>query len=912
MTSTGSTTRLPSHHVLPSYLVQYHHLKTRSGMLFLLRLLVATLAKFVLSLRYRVTVQGLDTARATSGPHLIFPSHPAYADPPNIIAQLWPTFQMRPMLLETNFQSPLLAPFAWLLRAIKVPDTQQASAESRQRAEGAVQEVIKALQAGDSVVLWPSGTLSRDGRDYLYAARTAADVLKAVPETTVVLVRTRGLYGSGFSWADGTKPNLTRQLLLGAGKLLGNLVFFAPRRTVTMQLEAFTATQRPEPTRESLNPWLESWFNADGGEQPTFVPYHFLFGERDHEYPPPVRAADLDLSKVSSKTSEMVRHILEDHLKRPLTEEEAQPGTTFAALGLDSLEGMEIALQVEQQSGFSSDIVPTSIGQLWILAEGLLESGPPKPAPKAWLTLPSDTGPMQILGETVAESFITRALANRRDIAVADDLAGAVAYEKLLVGASAMAARFRDLPGENLGFLLPASVAADLAFLGIHLANKLPVALNWTTGPANLEHAAKLMKLKHVITSKRFIDRTQILVPGCDYVYLEEIRATMGRIELLRRLLAIRYMPGIVRRKLLSNVTARPGNHAVVLFTSGSEKAPKAVPLTHANIIADMRGAVPPQELTRADSVLGFLPMFHSFGLTIAGLFPILAGAKVVHHPDPTDASSLARKAAAYKPTILVGTPTFIGFILNRCKPGDLDSLRLIVVGAEKCPDEIFLRSKTLAPNATVLEGYGVTECSPCVAVNPVRAPKHGTIGKPLPGVTVCVVDLDSGNELPANTMGLLLVSGPIVFPGYLGYEGESPFRDHAGKRWYVTGDLAALDEDGYIIFHGRLKRFLKAGGEMISLPALEEPFTKLYPPTDTGPRVAVEGMERDGGRLVVLFCTETITLKEANALLQKEGFRGVMRLDEVRKVDEIPILGTGKTDYKLLRTRLAETLKST
>lgn len=874
-------------------------------MLHLVRVAFSYITQFLLGLRYRARVIGTEEALKHPGPYLIFPSHPAYSDPPNVIANLWRIFQMRPMLLETNFRSPLLAPLAWLLRAIKVPETEKASAEARQRAEGAVQEVIAALKAGDNVVLWPSGTLSRDGKDYMYAARTASDVLRAVPNTTLVLVRTRGLWGSSFSWAFGFKPKLIPSLFRGVRQLLTNFVFFMPRRPITFTIEAFDASQRPEPTREKLNPWLEAWFNADGGDTPTYVPYHFLFGPTEFEYPPPVRAVQLDLSKVKSKTIEMVTHIVEEHLKRSLAPEENRAETRFADLGLDSLEGMEIALQVEQLSGFSSDVVPTSLGQLWALADGLLDSGPPKPAPKAWFAPPSDTRPLEILGETIPEAFVNRVLKSPKDIAAADDLSGAVNYEKLFVGATAMAARFRDLPGENLGLLLPASVAADLAFLGIHLAGKLPVALNWTTGPVNLEHAAKLMNLSKVVTSKRFIDRTQIQVPGTEFVFLEDVRASMSKLGLLRRMMRLRYLPTLARRMALGGLPTDSNRPAVVLFTSGSEKAPKAVPLTHGNIIADLRGAVPPQELTRADSVLGFLPMFHSFGLTIAGLFPILAGAKVVHHPDPTDASALARKAAAYKPTILIGTPTFAGFILNRVKPGDLDSLRLIVVGAEKCPDELFERAKRLAPNATVLEGYGVTECSPCVAVNPVAKVKHGTIGKPLPNVRVCVVDLDSGAPLAANERGLLLVSGPTVFPGYLSHEGESPFREIDGVHWYVTGDLAALDDDGYIVFHGRLKRFLKAGGEMISLPALEEPFAKLYPPTDDGPRVAVEGVERDGGRIVALFSTEEISLRDANAILLKEGFRGVMRLDEVRKVEAIPVLGTGKTDYKLLREQL-------
>jgi long-chain-fatty-acid--[acyl-carrier-protein] ligase len=154
--------------------------------------------------------------------------------------------------------------------------------------------------------------------------------------------------------------------------------------------------------------------------------------------------------------------------------------------------------------------------------------------------------------------------------------------------------------------------------------------------------------------------------------------------------------------------------------------------------------------------------------------------------------------------------------------------------------------------------------------------------------------------------MGMLLVAGPTVFPGYLGHDGPPPFRELGGKRWYVTGDLATIDAEGYLHFGGRLKRFLKAGGEMISLPALEEPFARLYPPTKEGPRVAVEGVEHDGGRRIVLFTTEDISLRDANAKLLEEGFRGVMRLDEVRRLERIPVLGTGKTDYKQLRAMIA------
>src|SRR6201996_6590283 len=197
-----------------------------------------------------------------------------------------------------------------------------------------------------------------------------------------------------------------------------------------------------------------------------------------------------------------------------------------------------------------------------------------------------------------------------------------------------------------------------------------------------------------------------------------------------------------------------------------------------------------------------------------------------------------------------------------------------------------------MTPNAIITEGYGITECSPVVSVSRPGDVRHGTIGRPLDGVEVRAVDPDTMQPMPTGERGLLLVHGPTVFPGYLHYDGPSPFHQHDGKRWYITGDLASVDKDGFIYFAGRLKRFLKAGGEMISLPALEEPLAAAFPPGDKGPQVAVEGIETPDGRKIVLFTTADIKLADANALLTQAGFRGIMRLDEVRRLDTLPLLG--------------------
>src|SRR5262249_48966635 len=287
--------------------------------------------------------------------------------------------------------------------------------------------------------------------------------------------------------------------------------------------------------------------------------------------------AAADLSPVTPTTKKEIAEILEAKLGRPLSAEEQQPDTPLAQLGLDSLDGAELALDVEQRFGFSGDQAPTTLGQLWALAQGLAEKAPPKPPPAEWFRPPADTGPLAILGETIPEAFVARALANPRDVAAADDLAGVLAYERMLVGALVLARRFAPMPAENVGLMLPASVGCDLAVLALQLAGKLPVVLNWTTGPVNLAHAVRAMGLTHVVTSHAFIDRLGIQVEGAEYLWLEEVRGEVGKFELLRMLLTVRWLPGRVRRWAPAAAPDRP---AVQSLHSCSGRTPKTRPHT--------------------------------------------------------------------------------------------------------------------------------------------------------------------------------------------------------------------------------------------------------------------------------------------------------------------------------------------
>ena len=360
--------------------------------------------------------------------------------------------------------------------------------------------------------------------------------------------------------------------------------------------------------------------------------------------------------------------------------------------------------------------------------------------------------------------------------------------------------------------------------------------------------------------------------------------------------------------KELGHSSIDPTEPAVVLFTSGTENLPKGVPLSHSNLLSNHRSCYQSISIIEPSDILyGVLPPFHSFGFSITGLLPLLSGLKVCFAPNPNDSHGMARNVAQWHPTLFFCAPSFIKALFQVSKPENLQSLKLVVCGAEKTPQELFDFVKEHIPKAKVIEGYGITECSPVVTFDRIGE-AHKGVGKPLPGIELTAID-DSKppQRVPTGKEGEICIRGPNVFAGYLGNP-RDPFVTLDGKQWYVSGDRGFIDEEGHLVLSGRVKRFVKIGGEMVGLGGVEEELFRIAKEKNwiskiqDGVPLAVSVREKEGEKpQIILFTTFKISVDDVNNALKDTGVGRIVRIAEVRVIEHIPLTGTGKTHYRLL-----------
>jgi len=656
---------------------------------------------------------------------------------------------------------------------------------------------------------------------------------------------------------------------------------------------------------------LEDFYNRNAGGS-TYVPYSLWEGGGVRWLPEPVSSAE---PGVARRIPPATRDTVLEYLRRITGVREIHESQRLAHdLGLDSLVRVEIQAWVESEFGFPQPEVDAieTVGDVMRAAVGETvgkAAAEPQPVAPAWSAAAEEakTPPAMPVGDSLTGIFLEMARRHPRQVVIADQQSGVRSYRDLVTALLLLRPVFARMPGPFVGIMLPASVAASVATMAALFAGKTPVMINWTTGPRGVLHGLDLLDIRAVVTARRLVSRLEsegfASTPGFlqRLVYLDDVAKQFSLAAKL--LAALRARLGLIG--VLAE--ARAPEVAAVLFTSGSESVPKAVPLTEANLLANIRDALAVIPLRPEEALLGILPPFHSFGLTVDMLLPLLCGLRTVYHVNPNDSATLASLIEAYRATLLVGTPTFLAGIVRAAQPGQLASLRLAIAGAEKCPPHVYDALAHACPEMVVIEGYGITECSPIVSVNRPERPRRETIGLPLPSVEHAIIDAEWGKPTPCGQRGMLLVRGPSVFRGYLKYDGPSPFVSFAGKQWYRTGDLVREDTEGVLTFCGRLKRFVKMGGEMIPLAAVEAALEAkwLTPGQGEGPCLAVECTPDEEHPELVLFTLLEIDRETANRCLREAGLSPLHNIRRVVRMEALPLLGTGKTDYRALKATL-------
>ena len=509
-------------------------------------------------------------------------------------------------------------------------------------------------------------------------------------------------------------------------------------------------------------------------------------------------------------------------------------------------------------------------------------------------------------------SFVQTVRRHPFRFAMADGRTPKVSFGGTLTRTVFLARRLRPVWRDQkmVGILLPPSVPGTLVNLAALLMGKVPVNLNYTASKEVLASCARQCELQTVITSKAFLERVHVQLPT-PAVMLEDLAHQPRFVERLTAALISWFLPvRLVERCVGAGRKASLDDTATIIFSSGSTGDPKGVILTHYNVASNVEQLNQVFMLSRNDKILGILPFFHSFGFTGTLCLPIVIGMGVVFHPNPLEARAIGALVSQYAVTFLLATPTFLQSYMRRCSPEDFGSLQYVMAGAEKLPERIAVAFEDRF-GIRPLEGYGCTECSPAVTVNTrdFRAAqfrqvgaKRSSIGHPLPGISVKIVDPETMAPLPQGETGLLLVRGPNVMQGYLNRPEKTAEVLRAG--WYNTGDIAAMDEDGFVRITDRMSRFSKIGGEMVPHIKIEDKLQEIAGASEQIFAVTAVPDEKKGERLMVLHTLPEEKLQECCSQLSKSDLPALWkpRPDQFLHVEALPYLGTGKLDLRKLR----------
>ncbi len=476
-----------------------------------------------------------------------------------------------------------------------------------------------------------------------------------------------------------------------------------------------------------------------------------------------------------------------------------------------------------------------------------------------------------------------------------------VTYSRALIGALILASKFKKYDKGFIGIMIPTSAGSALATVAALMSGRVPVMINYSTGAEiNAKYAQKKCKFTTIITSRALLEK--IACPVLEgMVMIEDIMTTVSTGDKLKAALTTKLPLSLILKTIHKG---DENDTAAILFTSGSEKDPKAVQLTHRNIASNIENFGSYVQISESDVLLANLVFFHVFGLTVNLWVSLYYGMTMVTYANPLDFGTVCKIAKEEKPTIMVGTPSFFWGYLHKSEPGDFKTLRIMVSGADKCPDA--LREGYMQKHGvTLLEGYGATETSPVISVNTFEKNRPGSTGQVIPGVNVKVENFETGEICKPREVGKIMVSGDSVMKGY--YDDPELTAEAVKDGWYNTGDMGFFDEDNYLWHAGRFKRFVKIGGEMVSLVKVENTLEKHLPMGVSCCVVDVSD-ELKGSSIIA---TVTIEVNKSE-ILKKMGdeLPNIALPKQFIVIKELPMMSSGKIDFRTV-TKIVQDILS-
>ena len=861
------------------------------------------------SFRYDIQVKWLSQVK-TGQSYLVLPNHISLLEPMITFSLFASKVILRPVATSAFTKNPL---FKWFFDRIGAISVEESSTHDAQKLAktltSSLDQLQHALAKGDSLLLYPSGQLAGQGSEYLWAKKSAYLALQTIPEQTKVLaIRVSGLWGSMWSNArTGSRPHFILGLFKTLRYFLANLLFFVPKRKILIEIIDQTSELKKlsQGDLASFNRYLENFYNQKWEEKLRYLPHYFYFNDIKHKKLPTKinnsiaslqQIVTYDTSKFSTEiidfvTSE-IRKIknLDPSLDISLTQH------LVFDLYFDSLDMAELKntlLTTYPKASNTPLLELKTVADMVAMASGLTKSEDQIFKPCNWHLSTKNLTRHLDPEQNILQHFKYQWKANKSASQIYDQLFGLQTRKDVVIKSLLISDYLKSIEGKYIGIMLPALSSTSIVLLATYLAEKIPVMMNWTHPEPAFDHCVKFSKTKKILTSKAFYQK--INIPWLDkyeFVFLEDL---LRDIPLSRKLWAL-------ARSFTFPIPSKLDETAVILYTSWSEALPKAVPLTHHNLISNLAWALGILDIQHDERLFWYLPPFHSFWFTVNTILPLVAGLRLVNTPDPNDSLTVARLIAHTQPTLLATTPTFLRNLLSVASPDQLTSLRYVITGGEKCSESVFEKAKNLIPSAVILEGYGITECSPIISINPLKKQKKQSAGIAISNGKIKILDLDTLEEKPYNQEGMIYFSAPSVFWGYQDTKISSPFLMLEGKSRYKTWDLGYLDKEGFLYITWRQKRFLKIGGEMISLPFIESLLSTKYWSSEAL-NIAIEGKELESWIRIVLFTVDLgLKLSEVNDYLRSQWVNNLIQIDEIKPIGSLPLLWTGKIDYKVLK----------